>query len=418
MKLDAQLNLNQPKPTIVLVDPLWDGHHSTYFKIFAETFLKLNCSVIALCPNPEEMYQWISSNTSIASEQANLFKAFKFKETASIKLPVKPLRKALSSTLRWRSVAQAVRDVSEKLGKKPDLVFFAWIDWFLGNYLTHHVVDRLFPYPWSGLYLQPYHLRMQKKFAYLRRGPLNDHAVLKSPNCRSVVVMDKAIAQKLQIDLKDKSVIFSPDITDLSPPSPDFDLAKQIKERAKNRKIVGLLGSQGKRKGFLTMLEVSQNMKEQDFFFVFAGQPGYESFSPSQLKRICEIIGSSPENCFFHIQSIPDGSQFNALVDVCNIVFVVYERYPFVSNILTKAAFFKKSVIASETFFIGETTQAYHLGITVPEGNVERCVEALHDISQSSKFDRQKYEQGCEQYNHSVSPEQFSRSIQEILNAI
>lgn len=334
--------------TIVIVDPLWDGHHSTYFKIFAETFLKLDCTVIALCPNPEEMYRWISSHQSIAPEQARLFDAFEFKETASVKLPVKPLRKALSSIRRWRSVAQAVRTVTKKLDKKPDLVFFAWIDLFLGNYLPHNLVNRLFPYPWSGLYLQPYHLRMQKKFANFRRGLLSDRGVLKSRNCRSVVVMDRAIAQKLQIELKDKSVIVSPDITDLSPPSPDFDLAKQVKAKSKNRKIVGLLGSQGKRKGFLTMLEVSQKMKEQDFFFVFAGQPGYESFSPSELKRIGEVIDSSPENCFFHIQSIPDGSQFNALIDVCDIIFVVYERYPFISNILTKAAFLKNLLLPAK----------------------------------------------------------------------
>ncbi|NJP17912.1 MAG: hypothetical protein HC763_02030 [Hydrococcus sp. CRU_1_1] len=103
--------------TIVIVDPLWDGHHSTYFKIFAETFLKLDCTVIALCPNPEEMYRWISSHQSIAPEQARLFDAFEFKETASVKLPVKPLRKALSSIRRWRSVAQAVRTVTKKLDK-------------------------------------------------------------------------------------------------------------------------------------------------------------------------------------------------------------------------------------------------------------------------------------------------------------
>ncbi|NJK47669.1 hypothetical protein HC931_05330 [Candidatus Gracilibacteria bacterium] len=66
--------------TIVIVDPLWDGHHSTYFKIFAETFLKLDCTVIALCPNPEEMYRWISSHQSIAPEQARLFDALNSKK--------------------------------------------------------------------------------------------------------------------------------------------------------------------------------------------------------------------------------------------------------------------------------------------------------------------------------------------------
>jgi cephalosporin hydroxylase len=90
-----------------------------------------------------------------------------------------------------------------------------------------------------------------------------------------VVVQDKVVAEKLRISLTNKSIVLSPDVADLSSPATDCQLVKQIKEKARNRKIVGLLGSQGKRKGLLTMLKISQHLKEENFFlFLLENQVG------------------------------------------------------------------------------------------------------------------------------------------------
>jgi hypothetical protein len=63
-------------------------------------------------------------------------------------------------------------------------------------------------------------------------------------------------------------------------------------------------------------------------------------------------------------------------------------------------------------------TQSYYLGLTVPESNVDKCIEALHNINQISKFDRIKYEQGCKEYLKFISPEKFHVSIKQVLESL
>src|SRR6266404_5642924 len=41
--------------TVVLVEWNWMGHHPTYFKLFIRALLDLGCTVLALCPKPEEV---------------------------------------------------------------------------------------------------------------------------------------------------------------------------------------------------------------------------------------------------------------------------------------------------------------------------------------------------------------------------
>ena len=41
--------------TVALVDPVWVGHHATYFRAFIESFLEAGARVVALCPKPEDM---------------------------------------------------------------------------------------------------------------------------------------------------------------------------------------------------------------------------------------------------------------------------------------------------------------------------------------------------------------------------
>jgi len=60
-----------------------------------------------------------------------------------------------------------------------------------------------------------------------------------------------------KVNLKETCNCF-PDFTDESLPDFSFPIMKQIQDKAAGRKIIGLLGSLDKRKGFLTLLEVSQ----------------------------------------------------------------------------------------------------------------------------------------------------------------
>ncbi|MDY6899858.1 MAG: glycosyltransferase, partial [Cyanobacteriota bacterium] len=285
----------------------------------------------------------------------------------------------------------------------------------LGSYLTHHIVDTIFPYQWSGLYFQPRHLRSQIKFEFIRHGPLNPDSVLQSSNCKSVAVLDEGISDKLQKTIINKPVIIFPDFTDESKPDMTFPLIKEIEEKAEGRKIVGLLGSLAKRKGFLKLLEIAQLSLEENSFFIFIGKLDKQSFSTEELDKINSFIESKPQNCLFHLERIPNESQFNALIKICDILFALY-NYPHSSNILTKAAIFEKPVISIDNFCMGERVSKYRLGLTISNNSTEQCVDSIHKLAVLSEQSQFYLNPNFVDYKNIHSVEQLIVKFSEILS--
>ena len=316
---------------------------------------------------------------------------------------------------RWQQVAKIMEKIAVKLGKIPDLTFFAWLDSYLGPYLTAATSDHIFPYPWSGLYFQP-PLRKTLKYQQLRRGILNPLAVLKSKHCPSVAVLDEGIADKLQQKLNKPVVIF-PDFTDESPPDMSFEIAQKIRAKAAGRKIIGLLGSLDRRKGTLTLLEVSRQASDR-WFFVFAGKLAEPAFTAAELAKIGEIVKANPENCFFHLTRIPTEAQFNAIIQICDLLYAAYENFLYSSNILTKAAIFEKPVIASKNYCMGERVEKFNLGYGIEGGNVSQCVSILERFHEELSTGNLSIQPDFEGYRRLHSIEQLISAFQKILEFV
>ncbi|MFN6271296.1 MAG: glycosyltransferase family 1 protein [Microcystis sp.] len=397
--------------TIALVDSIRGGHHPTYFKIFAKTLLELGHEVIALSPEPEEVSQWVASH---CPELASNFHSFELHEPSPSQFSCRRLQARAMAVACWQRVAQSIQEISSKLGKAPDITFFAWLDTYLG--LIPAITDPIFPYPWSGLYFQPGYLRIPPKLRWMRHGILNPLSVLKSPHCPVVAVLDEGIADKLQQKLN-KPVVVLTDITDESPPDMDFEIVKKIRAKAAGRKIVGLLGSLDRRKGTLTLLEVSQQVSDR-WFFVFAGRLAEPAFTAAELAKIEEIVKANPDNCFFYWNSIPDGSGFNAVVQVCDVLYAAYENFPYSSNILTKAAIFEKPVIASKNYCMGERVEKFNLGYGIEGGSVSQCVSILERLHEELSTGSLSIQPDFEGYRRLHSIEQLISAFQKILEFV
>ena len=397
--------------TIALIEDSWGGHHPTYLKAFTKTLLELGHQVVVLCPKPTELNEWITQNCDLHSDK---FHAFEFQKPDPSSFPIRQLRFTINAIDRWRNVKMAIETIALKLEKSPDLVFFPWLDSYLAPYLTHYAIDLVFPYQWSGLYFHPKHLRLKQKFWSICRGPLTQDAVLNSSRCKAIAVLDEGIARKLQSRINDKPVITFPDFTDTSPPDSNYPIARQIKAKAGGRKIIGLLGLQSKRKGILTLLEVARQTVSEDYFFVFAGSLAEHTFSAQELANIQNTVDSDLSNCFFYFDTIPDGAPFNALVDLCDILFAAYEKFPHSSNILTKTAILEKPVIVSKKFCMAERVEKFKLGLSIDERDVGQCIEAIHYLC--SQLEEQKIQPNFEDYRHFHSTEKLKTTFSKILN--
>ena len=366
--------------SIVVVDPFWRGHHPTYMKLFSRVLLSLGHRVIAISPNPQEIMSDIKEN---AGGQVD-FEAFEVQEPMTPVIPTSRFQKMKSTLNLWNAARSSIENAVKITGRSPDLVFFAWLDSYLGNHLSHYLVDRYFPYPWSGLYFHPSHLRIGQRFSPIRKGPLDCDNILRSPKCRSVAVLDEGIASKLELKLRHKSVIVFPDVADDSPVDLRYEDVVRINQLANERKKIGIIGGLAKRKGLLNLLNVAKCAQNENWFFIFAGRLVRSTFTANELAVIDDLKKNPLPNCFFSFSDIPDEPQFNALIKTCDLLYAVYDNFPHSSNILGKAALFDKPVIVANGFCMGERVKKFHLGLQIDGNDVKKTIDAIRSLLNAS----------------------------------
>jgi glycosyltransferase involved in cell wall biosynthesis len=142
-----------------------------------------------------------------------------------------------------------------------------------------------------------------------------------------------------------------------------------------------LLGSLERRKGVLTFLKLSQQPMDQDWFFVIAGELAEQTFSDQELHEMQLYFNAPRENFFVFPGRIPNDAQFNALVNVCDVIFAVYEDFPHSSNLVTKAAAYGKYLLVSSGGYMEEVVRQYELGEIVPAGDVRAALASLRKLA-------------------------------------
>jgi len=332
---------------VVIIDPLTGGHHDIYKRIYSSILNAMGFKV-RIAPSIEE------------------------EETTN------PLK-------LWFYAREFLEKISIEEGKKPDLVMFLWIDSYLSPYLPAFLIDRIFPYDWFGLYFHPRHLRMRPKFN-LFLNFLNPDLLFQCEHCKAIGVLDSGVAKRLQNKIWNKPVIPFPVVIDTDVENTDTKLITDIRRRSKGRKVLGILGSLEKRKGILTAIKLAEKYKKENLFFVFAGELAKETFSGEEQKIIFKVIEENPENCYFYPKKIDEDNLFNSIISICDLIFLEYINFPHSSNLLVKAAFFKKPVIVSRGYYMDEIVRKYGMGKSVEQGNVDDSFRAIKSLLYEKDF--------------------------------
>jgi hypothetical protein len=362
---------------IVVVDGFWLGHHPTYVKTFVKILLDAGYQVSVFCPAPDEVLTWINQFPTI---EKGHFRAHYFidRQPKLWRYTPRKIQNALSPLARWYHASQSLKTLYSAT-EKPDLVFFAWLDSYLYGYLPVRIIDWLFPFLWSGLYFLPGYFRDLTVNGEPKRGrfaPPVDF-IAQSKWAVSIAVLDAGIVSKLRSKLHGKEAVVFPDFTDELPPAVHYHLADEIIAKAKGRMIIGLLGSLERRKGMLTLLRMAQHPGSSDWYFVFAGELAEQTFSDQELKEIKSFFDVPKDNCFAYFDRIPEDAQFNALVNVCDVIFAVYQGFLHSSNVVTKSAIYEKYLMVGSGGYMEEVVRQYELGDVIPAGDVQAALSSL-----------------------------------------
>lgn len=355
---------------VVLVDQLWVGHCETQMKLFVQILFTRDCRIIVLCPRPQIMESWVST---VFPEFRDRFLAVFFAAADH--------KHFLRKILLWKSIRDSVRAVEKTTGLSVDRVFLAWLDGLFPEKRWQSPLIRYFmTYQWVGLYFLPsiYRSDIELPARSKKRKILRNCGLFKSKNCVGVGVLDEGSYAGLSKRMGNKPVVLVPDVTDEQLPDTDADSVAEIRRKAGGRPIIGLIGVLSPRKGVLNFLRLAATIAPDQCFFLLAGELKVETYPAAEQEELKRLLSlGRTDNCSFILEYVADPALFNALVNLSDILYLVYDRFFHSSGLLTKAAVFKKPVIVSKKYCMGKRVQEYKLGLAVSEGNFEEILEAV-----------------------------------------
>jgi len=357
--------------TIAIIDYTLGGHHLSFVRSFSQILIQQGHDVICIVPEKEKVASWILEQLP---QQSDRFTAFEFEWKAPVAGKGK-FSQTIQVLKRWRYEKKILKRIERGSGKKIDLVFFAWLDDHLAPYIPAFLLDSIFPYKWSGLYFHPYHLRRETVFLERKANWRDLDAIFLAKNCSSVAIHDIGIQQKFSSRIG-KDVIHFPETADDTQPDASNDLAREIRQKAGDRIVVGMIGCE-KHKGTITLARMIEKADPSKYYFAFLGILPESTYTKEEWTEMNEFISERRENCFFHFQPVPEGAAYNAVFCSFDIPYLVYDDFVSSSNRLTKAAIFQRLVLASDNYCVGEDVKKFNLGAAVKPQDADASLKGL-----------------------------------------
>ena len=371
---------------IAVIDCSVSGHRETYYKEFTRTWANLGNEVLLIAPQE-------SGTGDVATFKKIITRPL-------LPLPVgKPVKKKLVVLQNALIRLQNLAAIRKQLGDfHPDLVYFPCLDDILPTLAPLSLFDRLLPYTWSGLLVQsalpPYKTGMPDVRPFLR-----------SRHCQGIGVLNEYSMDALKPF--QPHIDRLPDFADLSEPKESYPLLCALKEQAKGRKIISLLGSIDTRKGISLLLSAIPFLPEEEYFFFIAGKSWLTETQTQELRA----FEASRSNCLFSLERIPDEACFNALVNASDVIFAAYRNFTGSSNLLTKAAAFGKPILVSQGKCMGKRMDDYGIGIAVPEEDAESCRQAIVNLCHKGAPNPQNFKKYAAEHSLSILTDRLA-SIQ------
>jgi hypothetical protein len=194
---------------------------------------------------------------------------------------------------------------------------------------------------------------------------------------KSFAVLDSGITE-MMTEMCGRPVVAFPELTDrrVSASSP---IAEDLKEFAKGRPVIGLLGVLKPSKGTMTLAKLALDPANSDLCFAFIGELVTYGYTKEEHAFISSLAAQRP-NVFTLSRHIHDGPEFNAYLCAVDVVFAGYVDFANSSGILSKVGAFRKPVIVNDGYLMADRVRKYRLGKVVPQGDLQAAGDAIREL--------------------------------------
>ena len=368
---------------IAVVEPHWWGHHPTFTKLIVDTLLMQGHEVLCACGDPGEVGNHIQASAGKDTAETANYCRLLFHDMVGA-WPRYLLHPPIYRRGRfWAESSRALKQLERESGKAIDLVFFVTLDPFINAPLDGTDVDRLFPFPWVGLVLFP---------TWLHGSPGRPPSPLRSSRFRGLYLLDETMTATASL-LTGKPSWSFPDVTDVTPPPPNHasPLLAKISSFCDGKPLIGLVGTTDRRKGIFDFLSVAKLTNAADLRFLVCGDVS-TSAQNRELAAFEKQLRKAHVRNVLHIrQRLHDGIEFNSVIQRLSLLWTAYPHFPFSSNLLTKASFFRVPVAANVGGLIARRVTDYDLGVVLPAQDAEKSLSVIRAFLHRQEIREPRY---------------------------
>ena len=353
------------KPTIILIELKSWGHHLHYINTLASSFHEQGWRVVCAYPEPSDIEAGLAyKGNEIGSNDIRIIHAPKHENQTKIAALAGKFG-CFTGLVPWMAARIVIERYLRLYGGDIDCVYFCMADDYLSTGVSPFWLDLIFPYHWTGLMVHPTWLFNKDK-----RGIKQVRRVFDSKYSLPLYMLNEDMCEEAK-RLTGKQFISFPDFADVRLRDECLcdDCIRIRGEKERGKRIVALLGIMDKRKGIFNLLDCARKTSHDDILYLLVGDSfsGESSKEVDYFQRMIREEGLS--NVLFIRRRIRGEGEFNTLVNLSDLVFMLYDNFPYSSNIMTKAAYFNKPVIVSDKGLLGRRVREYATGIAVDDND-------------------------------------------------
>ena len=249
---------------------------------------------------------------------------------------------------------------------RPDVLFNMYMDLYKIGAQPWNEFAAACRLPWAGIRFVPSDTAQESYYAL--------------PSLRGMCFLDESFCQQYRRLLPEKYFEHLPDITNVDLPDNSFPLAETVLERAAGRRIVFLGGSIGGHKNIGQWCRLISLADPKCWFFIQIGEMHKNTLSADDIAAYKQLTADAPGNVLLYERYMADEREFNALINLSDVIFAVYRDFRISSNMLVKAAVFEKPILVSDRHLMGERVRRYGIGLGVPEENPRAMLYGLEKL--------------------------------------
>jgi len=394
------------RPLVCLVDPHDNGHHPMYAAIYATAFAALGGDVWLVAPGT--LHRAMPSLGGAAVSVVPWDTA-PILSDSGVPADEKAMR-------LWRSLGE-VLDVNARAVKRyPDYLVHLFIDSFITELMPSSAIDAHVHCPFAGLWFKP-----PRPLGWTARDVAKRvvrwgrrYASLRSARWDTILLLDTTGYGHLARGGQPR-IVGVPEFSVPSLPAVEPAIVKEIREHAAGRRVCSLVGSLEGRKGVRAFLRSAAVAPKDEWFFVMAGKVVWDTFD-AEMRETLERLRSGTDGRVYLVDRWFDDETLNAIVAASGLLHACYERWPYSSNMLCKAAAFRVPVIVADEGYLGRKAVEYGLGFTVPEGGQMPGRFVTGFVAEVASFGaRQAFLEGCSKYVADNSPDALVSTLRQDL---